>query len=177
MPCLIEFLGSVTPVLQMRIPRLKQTLIYPSHTIQQSETFHFVLPSSRGKHSGVWAQGCHRKPGVSPPGHPVTQPTNPRKAGVRCPGKSAHRAGFGLEAGSPTQLLHLRPQFPRLAKADRGWLEIRGPARPAPGGGAGSGHVKGRRARGLPPTPRLEPSPGVSEGAVKAANAPPRRGC
>lgn len=50
-----------TPVIQMRIPRLKQTLIYPSHTIQKSQTSRFVLPNSRAKHSGSLGTGLPLK--------------------------------------------------------------------------------------------------------------------
>lgn len=85
------------------------------------------------------------------------------------PGEGTHLPGFGLEAGSPTQLAILRPQFPLLARAERGLLEIKGLAWPALGGVAGNGHVEGRLARGLPPTWRsLEPEPGARQDAVRA---------
>jgi hypothetical protein len=81
--------------------------------------------------------------------------------------------------GHPSpQLARLRPHFPHLARVERGLLEIKGLAWPALGGVVGSGHVEGRRARGLPPTwRRLEPKPGASQGAERAGDSPPRQGC
>lgn len=57
---------SATPTLQMRIPRLNQTLIYPNHRKKKKKTFRFALPSSRAKHSGVWEQDSDPSTQTSP---------------------------------------------------------------------------------------------------------------
>jgi hypothetical protein len=60
--------------------------------------------------------------------------------------------GWGL-VFAPNQLVHSKPQFPHPTHAGRRSRALRGPAGPAPGGGAGSGHVEGIRP-GAAPRPR-----------------------